>query len=437
MAYYLGKQQPAGGTAGQQTSGQTTQAQAQILSSNPDCIKHCDSDLAECLVDASTFEEKQRCRDAAAKCRQGCGEVAPLITPPPSGLGVQGGVEGGVPGGGSGTPPPPPPAAPGAPPAGGAGGEAPTGGTRTPEQVALCQQECLKKGNKGGIDLAKCLSDCVKGGTLYHTCVAGSQCNGDADCYGGKCDGYRKDPVTGQETPGKCSCAGGTTEGCPEGVGKTYEGCPCGDGYSTLSGKCPAGYVFIRRTDPKDWKPGIPYKEGAVGTCQCQKAIDDWKAKQGGGEYQYPPGMQELMELLLGRGKSLIGMPLGYSQDALNSMFGVGYENVRSGERGERDAILNTLASQGMLGTGAQTGAVNQTSWDTENRIADLARQIFVSNEEKKKADLMDYTGLAQSLLGTGMGYEQLLEAINAARRGEGNTALMLYLELLKIFGGG
>jgi hypothetical protein len=146
--------------------------------------------------------------------------------------------------------------------------------------------------------------------------------------------------------------------------------------------------------------------------------------------------MQELMTLLLGRGKELMGMPLGYSQQAQDALFGKGFENVRKQINPTREAVNKTLASQGMLGTGAAADQMGDLAWNSENSITDLARTLFVGNEEKKKADLLDYTQASQSILGGGMSYEQLLESINSGRRGEGNAALLMLLQLLSQLGG-
>jgi hypothetical protein len=144
--------------------------------------------------------------------------------------------------------------------------------------------------------------------------------------------------------------------------------------------------------------------------------------------------MSELMSLLLGRGKELMGMPLGYSQEAQDKMFGLGFENVRAQEKPAREQLLNTLSRQGMSGTGTAAGQLSDLSWNAEKNITDLARQLFIGNEDRKKADLLDYTGAASNIYGQGMSSEQLLEAINAARRGEGNTAMMLLLQLAGLY---
>jgi len=56
----------------------------------------------------------------------------------------------------------------------------------------------------------------------------------------------------------------------------------------------------------------------------------------------------------------------------------------------------------------------------------------MVGQEEKIKQDLLGFTGAAGDIFGRGMGYTQLREAINAARRGEGAQALEMILRLLQ-----
>jgi hypothetical protein len=285
-----------------------------------------------------------------------------------------------------------------------------TGTSTTPqkEDHALCLQRCYATYKNDPVALEACQRKCIED-------------------VGG-------DPNIGNPAPSTPD-----SSGCPADAkgAKAYEGCSCGDEWNTSINTCPPGYVFQTKLI------GGKAVEGMVGRCVCQKAIDDYNAKAGAskagslGEYKYPSGMSDLMSLLLGRGKELMGMPLGYSQDAMDKMFGLGFENVRATERPAREQLLSNLSRTGMSGTGTAAGQLGDLAWNTEKGISDLARNLFISNEEKKKADLLDYTSAAKDILGGGgLNYENMLESINAARRGEGNTALMLLLQLLGQFGG-
>jgi len=334
--------------------------------------------------------------------------------------------------------PPPPggnPGVPPAPPAPPPGPTTPPVPPSVPPDVAACWLECFGKGYREGTpQMATCIEDCKKKGG--GNCVSGKACYSAIDCPGGECVGASLDPANKKQ--GTCNCST-STAGCPEGTGTAYAknptACPCGVGYATITRKCAAGYTLVTANRTKeDWGASdIPYKEGATGTCECTQAIADWKENKGGtlGEYKYPPEMQALMDLLLSRGKEFMGLTPGFSQEAQDKMFGRGFENIRGQEAGQRTGMEQGLSRQGMLGTGAGQGMLNDLSWQTEGNVANLARDLFVMNEEKKKKDLLDYSTAAQSMFGSGMSYEQLLEAINASRRGEGSASLQALLAWL------
>jgi len=163
---------------------------------------------------------------------------------------------------------------------------------------------------------------------------------------------------------------------------------------------------------------------------------DDFDEDGGGtglGEWQWPQEMQDFWKLLLGRGTELLGMPTGITPGEQSAMFGKGFETVRGRESAQQEAIRPALSRSGGLGTGMELESQRKISRGIEEDISDIMRDLLIYGSERKKSDLLDYTGAAQSLFGTGMGYENLQEAINAGRRGEADRALML---LLSMFGG-
>jgi hypothetical protein len=178
-------------------------------------------------------------------------------------------------------------------------------------------------------------------------------------------------------------------------------------------------------------------------------------------DYNLPPELQALLDQLLGRAGEYMARKPGYSQSALDARFGKGYENIRNLANLARGQTTSALQREGMLGTGAGQAALRQIPWQTEKNVSDTIRDVFLGNEDQKRKDLeaftniasglfgqgvgveqmveainaerrgeeRDYTGIANQLFGTGMTYEQLLESLNAARRGEGQNALALYLQ--------
>jgi len=249
-------------------------------------------------------------------------------------------------------------------------------------------------------------------------------------CVNGKCVkslyGPEDPACAGRLVGSVCGGAGGGGGGCPEGVGpKAYEGCPCGEAYTTKTGTCAPGYKFVSRSPWQGNEDGAVYVEGAVGTCHCQKAIDDWKAGKGKGlgQYQWPPELKDLYAKLMATAGGLL--PGGFSEEAITKMFGKGFENVRGLETPARESLLTNLGREGMLGTGQATTKLGDLSWAAERGVSDVMRDVFLQNELQKRKDIE----LSNLLFGGGINFNTILEQLNAGRRGEGQAALALFLQ--------
>ena len=149
------------------------------------------------------------------------------------------------------------------------------------------------------------------------------------------------------------------------------------------------------------------------------------------GEYQWPAELKELYDLLMGRGKEFMGMEPGYTDEAIQAMFGRNFENIRDVGARTAETGLQSLQREGLMGTGTSQDLASEAAWGTERGISDTMRDLFVADEEKKKQDLMDYTGAAQNIFGGGIGYNSMLEQINAGRRGEGRESMAMLLQYL------
>ncbi len=473
-AYFLGKETT--------TTPVNTKTPTTTMASASASLKGCDKILNQCLIDATTFEEKQRCRAAHLACEERANFSTQTLMPKEQKF--FGGSAGG---------------------AGGAGG---------PEasQTTECQpgKWCETPRDCAG-------EDCINGRCVcqpdYKICTPGQpctpatvlkDCGSEATCTNGKCvctDPNIKPCVEGAPCTdatkcnggscinGKCYCKSGScvddatcvrlhgagwtcfrTAGSPRGICKPPKG-PIPPGKCTPGKRCTGPEKNNSQCGGlKCFRPNFKGDETVPGTCYCNTG-DGQDGDGGGGlgdytypsdlykntpgEYAYPAGMQELMSLLLGRGKELLGMPTGFSQEAMDKMFGLGFEKVRGTESAAREQMLQDLSRQGMSGTGTALGKTSDLAWNTENTISDLARTLFVANEEKKKQDLLDYTSAAQGIMGGGglqyestleginagrrgetFNIEQLQEAINAARRGESTQAMMLLMQFLGILGG-
>ena len=149
------------------------------------------------------------------------------------------------------------------------------------------------------------------------------------------------------------------------------------------------------------------------------------------GEFQFPAGMQEFYDLLMGRGKELLNRPLGITPEEEAAMFGKNFENITNRGDALREQDRSALSRVGGLGTGMELEGQRKISRGIEEEISDAMRDLLIYGSERKKSDILDYTGTAQGLFGSGLQYENLMEAINSSRRGEGQQALMNMLTLL------
>jgi len=236
---------------------------------------------------------------------------------------------------------------------------------------------------------------------------------------------------------------GETTEG--DGVDTMNGQCPKGKYYTHFpsEGPCAEGYVL----QPRAGKGWDGYQPGADGRCECVawclslgcdencKNCDKDKAS-GLGEFTLPDNLMSLFDRLIQRAAGALDMPLGYSDEAINAMFGKDFENIRARQPAIRESLINTLGREGQLGTGTALKALSNVGWMTEKNISDLARDLFITSEEKKKQDYLDYSNLASSIFGGGLQVPSMIEVLNAARRGERQSAIQMLLDLYMAMGG-
>lgn len=119
----------------------------------------------------------------------------------------------------------------------------------------------------------------------------------------------------------------------------------------------------------------------------------------------------------------------GYDSMMLNSILGKNLDAVRQVGTGTRDSALGSLASQGLLNTGTGQGTLGKIAANTEANVGGTARDLYVQNELQKRTDEANYTDIASKLATGQLTAQQLVEAINSGRRGEGQAALQAFLQ--------
>jgi len=259
----------------------------------------------------------------------------------------------------------------------------------------------------------------------YEECLRNCEASGSPD---------NPNPPTPTPTP-----TPDTSTECPEGKGKTYEGCPCGEAYGTKTGSCASGYKFVKREPWTGNKDGVVYSEGMVGTCHCQKAIGDWKAKQGakGGEFEWSPEIQALLQRILDRANMLLDQPLGLSEEERQALYNRIYEKIKGAERPAIQSQMDVMSRQGMLGTPYAERSITGIQRGTREALGGAERDVEIEEAQRRYEQLMGTTGMVQSLFGSGMGAEQMAEAMSAGRRGEGQNWMQMLLNYFATIYGG
>jgi len=201
--------------------------------------------------------------------------------------------------------------------------------------------------------------------------------------------------------------------------------CPKGDYYTSNNG-CIDGYIWFpgkHRCECIEWCKKI-------GTgASCREFGDGDGGGDDMGAFEFPPGLKEYYDMMMARGKELLGMPVGYTDEMINKMYGKDFEAIRGSEAAQREAASRMLSREGALGTGQATQAFTNIGAGTEQNIANALRDIFIESEKQKKMDILNYTDMANQLFSGGQNYWMLQEAANAARRGDYFRSLELLLQ--------
>lgn len=270
-----------------------------------------------------------------------------------------------------------------------------------------CESNCIKNFTDPA-QRAACIKSCS--GTVP-ACVNDSDCGAGQKCVDGKCTSVVTPPA------GNCGIGIDKKGG---GLRNITTDCPCGDGFyrANEADACPAGYRTLGT--------------GEDARCECDSYVPPGDTTTTTmGEFTLPQNIQDLMSGLSTRAGEYLGKRPGYSDTILRTLLGQNYDAVRRAGTLTRNSALADLQTSGLLDTGAGAGQLAAGATATDQALADAKRNVIMANETKKTSDLSDFTKMASDLTGQQVGIQQVLEAINAARRGEGRSDLALMLQYL------
>ena len=262
-----------------------------------------------------------------------------------------------------------------------------------------------------------------------------------------KGEGYKR-PINGQCKAGESSvksaesglwwcCPGTITTKCQDDVDCVTKH---GAGWTCKNGKCvgpPGGSTSCTRNSDcatgKKCVDGICVGGGGGGG-------DGGGGGGGGGgvgeQFGWSPEIQALLSRILDRANSLLDQPLGLTDAERQAIYNRIFERIKGMERPAIQSMMNVASRQGLLGSPYAERGVTEIQRGTREQLANAERDIEIQEAQDRYQQLMGTTGMAQSLLGTGMGAEQLVEAANAARRGEGTSSMNAVLQYLIATGG-
>jgi Cys-rich repeat protein len=279
-------------------------------------------------------------------------------------------------------------------------------------------------------------------------------------CWGGKCMDVptaqaSADAVAackGKKKADECTiipqkrlgCRGGTCKLLTDATTEEFNLCSgkaAGDSCTTTicddDGDCPTGYIC---------KAGKCIKKGGCtkdSECPAGKVCKNGNCVKKGGDgdgdgeqFAWSPEIKALLARILDRANSLLDQPLGLSDEERQAIYNRIFEKIKGMERPAIQSAMNVTSRQGLLGSPYAERGITGIQRGTREQLAAAERDIQIQEAQDRYQQLLGTTGMAQSLLGTGMGAAQLVEAANAARRGEGTGSLNSILQYLISLGG-
>lgn len=286
------------------------------------------------------------------------------------------------------------------------------GGTDSSEERKnVCKNNCSREYEQDSEEFRNCIIACEK---TYQEeksrCTKNSDCGTGKKCISGKC------VDEGAET----GCGKGKVTSGAYPNGRDWEGCPCSAAYfPTTPGQCQAGYS--------------PVGVGADARCECDKydaEVGTEETKQGG-TFEFSPDVKALMARLMQRANWLLDNPGGMTAEERAMIQNRAAEGIKGAERGILTSTRGMLGRMGLLGSGVQLGEEGRVRRGTTQALAASQRDIAIEEAARKVQDLLGTTGLASTLSGGGMAADQMVEALNAARRGESRDWTSMLLNYL------
>jgi len=140
---------------------------------------------------------------------------------------------------------------------------------------------------------------------------------------------------------------------------------------------------------------------------------------------------------LLARGNELLDQPRGLSDQERQAIYNRAFEQIKAQERPTIQSTIDSAARLGLVDSPYATRQVDDIRRASENMLTSTSRDIGIAETDKRYQELMGTLAMVSNLTNLGMSSEQITEALNAARRGEGRDDMSSILQYLSMIMGG
>lgn len=161
------------------------------------------------------------------------------------------------------------------------------------------------------------------------------------------------------------------------------------------------------------------------------------KVDKVGEEFTWSPEMQDAIRRMMERFEEMLDRPSGLSEEERQAIINYHTSGIKGGERGRLQSMEDRLARMGMAGSGLELAETGRIQRGTREQVAGVTQGLAIDEIDKALMNYLQTTGMAQGLLGTLMGTEQVPEMLSAQRRGEGLSQQQMILQYLSTLMGG
>ena len=194
---------------------------------------------------------------------------------------------------------------------------------------------------------------------------------------------------------------------------------------------CPAGYKMVIGSKGASCRCAEWCADGLAKGTLTEGCTGTGKGGEDGDQFEWSPELQALWARIMERANQLLDEPRGLSEEERQAIYNRAFEKVKGMERPAIQTAQDRMARMGMLESPYAGREVAGIERGTREMLGSTARDIELEETQRRFGEMMASLGMVSNITGQKMTGEQLMEALNAARRGEGSSAMQQLLAYL------